>query len=83
MDAIVSELFKVMPFGQAVGVVLLAFILRILWQSRDKLQEVSATVTGMNGWMNKHEDEDKETFREIRDSIRALHSRIDNKADKL
>lgn len=77
MDAIIPELFKIMPVGQVVGVVLLAFILRILWQSRDQLREMNVTVVSLGQWMERHENQDLRTFDAVHDSVRDAHRRID------
>lgn len=65
MEAIFSELLKIMPVGQVLGLVLLVIILRMIRDVRDQFREMNGSLREVRVWAREHEKLDDERHRSL------------------
>lgn len=65
MESLLAELIKGVPAGQAVGLILMAMLLKYVHEIVKEFRQLSVSMRELNIWMKEHEKLDNERFRAL------------------
>ena len=83
METIFSEFSRVLPAGQVIALMLLAYIVTVLKQVRDQVREINGSMRVMKEWQKGHELLDDERFKALMQGQRDSETRQTTKDQKL
>lgn len=72
MDALLNEALKVLPVGQVVVLLLMAFIIKVIKEIRDELKDMSGSTKVLQQWCRDHEQIDLTRHHELRSDVSEL-----------
>lgn len=78
-DAIVEEALKVLPLGQALGLVLLIVLIGLVWNVKLELERIRIRLDALAQWAEDHDERDDRRFGENREDHRSIWDRINGR----
>lgn len=79
MEQIIHEMMKVLPAGQALGLILLVYMMKVLKEVRDQVREINGSMREMKEWQKGHELLDDERFRRSAEDRQQLWQAVQKK----
>ena len=77
MDTLITELLKIFPIGQVVGLLLLGVLVYMVHEVRTQIMTLNGSIRELKIWSTEHDKRDTERFDENRADHRALWSKVD------
>lgn len=70
MELLISEAMKIMPPGQVLVLVMLAFIMKLIRDVRDQFRLLNGSVKELKAWATHHEKQDDQRHEEVKQGQR-------------
>lgn len=83
MDLIFTELLKVLPFGQAIGLALLLILLKIVQDLKTQLQLMNGSVRELKQWATSHERSNDQRHVSIEANLNREHADMQSQLEEI